>query len=259
MAKPPKRYYDLNPDDLQFAEILFSHDNDAWAHTVSVRVLIRALLDNFSGEYINREALTDRLLKLVLRDNAFYKDIATSAKDGAGIAQLSAVFNIVGVAKSTRQDIQTILEDSSRQHSRVSITEHSDEILKLLDSHPYPFGKSPSSLLKKQQNDWLKGYMPKILGHLKGDSLCPVVCPARTTWPPIQSKTPTRRKGGQSESTIESLEDFSCLATAAAGLKNAILAYYHGISVKTLNNNYLQNRLPKIARKGPHSSSLGSI
>jgi len=254
MAKPPKRHFDWNEEERQLSEAFFQHDSDAWAYRASVRVLIQELLSKLPEENLNREKIAERLLQLVLRDNHYYDEIAKEIDADTALHRVVVAHNVSQVSESTRKDIRAILEDSSIQHSGWSLREQSDEILKWIDTYPYPFEKDPSTPYTKPQSDWLQKYMPAILVYLKGSSLCSLVCMARTAWPPAQVETPTSQDRDESDSSFDSIDQFFHLATAPVGLKNAILAYYHGISVKTLSNKYLQNQLPKSIRQ-PRSSS----
>lgn len=253
MARPPRLHFDWDEEDRQLSERFFEHDSDLWAHRESVRVLIQELLSKLPEENLKRDKVAERLLQLVLRDNYHYDEIAKGINGDTVLNRISMAYGVSKVTESTRQNIRSILDDSSIQHSGWSLREQSDKVLNWINSYPYPFEKDPSSPFTKPQVDWFQKHMPSILEYLKDSSFCSLGCMARTIWPPVQIALPSKKQRGKSESTIESLISFSHLATAPVGLKDAILAYHHNISVKTLRN-YLQGHLPKTSRSASSSS-----
>lgn len=254
MSREPRRYFDFNDEDRELSEKYFAHDSDQWANVHSVRVLIAELVNRLPGPYINREILAERLLTIVLRDNHDYELISTQVKEGQALDALTTLCNVATVVKSTQNDIRTILDDADRQHSGHSLREQSDEILKWIDTHPYPFDKT--CILTQGKNAWFQQNMPAILQYLKETSQCSNICPQRNVWPPAEENTSegtNEELEDAREASLNTVKDFATLSTAKVALKNAILAYHHNISTKTLRN-YLQGHLPKISRSASSSS-----
>lgn len=229
MAKRPKRFYDDDGSNPEFSEFLRTHKEEdsaflQWPHvpTDAVRSVIRTLLEQIPLHGLNRDVAEADMMTGLLRLNRFVRQLElVFPKKDDDLEFLKQSFKKFGP-----RSIGRILVDCCR-HSRVRMRAESDEVLQSLSNAP--FGKS--SALDR----WADVNIPAILLSLKKRHRCFTECPGRTEWPPRCSDDRTRIVTPEA-------------GNGAAAMKDAILAYYHGLQPLTVRH-YLEGRKLKTASR----------
>ena len=227
MGRRPKQFHrDIDGDlELSGALRIWSEEYDAFLTAPhipvdAVRGTIRALLQHVSIPGLNREVAEADMLTALLHKNRIVHQAATQSRETQGwlkrLLERSGTFLV-----------KRVLDDSSR-HSVSRMRAESDEVLQSLTN--VPFRKTLA-----QRRRWIDANLPAILSSLKKKQKCFTGCPGLTKWPPSPSDDRTLTQTPEEENS-------------PAAMKNAILAYFHGIKVHTVRH-YLKGRKLKTASR----------
>lgn len=223
MGRKPKYFLGPIDDDTELAAFFRTRQeednaflNSPHIPTDAVRSVINKLLQYIHLRRLNREVANEQIMAGLLLTNRLVRQVkSVRPKRDDDPAILKRLLGQLG-----RRGIQRILDDCCR-HSRGRMMAESDEVLRALNNAPFSASLS-------QRRRWIDANLPTILSSLKNKQRCFTECPSRTEWPPRCS------------------DDRDLIHTPGAGngpaaMKNAILAYFHGVETLTIRH-YLEGR-----------------
>jgi hypothetical protein len=230
MARPPKLFYDERTIDSELRQFLREQQDEdqvfhKWPHipTEAVRSVILALLDYISIPGLNRKVAAADLTSGLLRLNRFVLQVDNvRPKKASDVDHLKSILQKFGP-----RSVPRTLENCCR-HSGYRMRAESDEVLRALLNAPIR-----ASISKRR--DWLNANLPTLLASLKRKHRCHTECPGHTEWPPHDTEY---------RAFIETPQ----AGNGLVAIKNAILAYFHGIKEQTVRL-YLEGRKLKSASR----------
>lgn len=184
--------------------------------TLAALSVVHALLQHIKLPGLNREVAEADIRTALLLTNADVHDITTYASGNE--EALGWVNNIH--ARLGPILVKRVLDDCCR-HSATRMRKESNEVLLFLNDAPFDACRS-------KRIGWININLPKILLSLKNKQRCFTECPGRTAWPPKQLAE-------------RDVIDMPPAINNPVAMKNAILAYFHGLQPHTIRH-YLAGR-----------------
>jgi hypothetical protein len=228
MPKPPKKFT-TDAETRHLVDEYSPYMTRLYVPVGPTRGVIRALLDQIDMPHLNREAAEAHLMAELLHDNREMevaieqsKDRSTEDQSAEENAQAEQFLTSEVLATLGERRVSKVLKEYS-SHSVDRMRQESDEVLDAIRS--LPSGNRNSRI------NWLNESMPQILESLKRRHACFLGCPANSEWPP------------KDENYLQTLlSPPSGMGPAAT--KQAILAYFHGLSYPRTAF-YLEGQSPK--------------
>ncbi|MDI3462770.1 MAG: hypothetical protein OJF50_001591 [Nitrospira sp.] len=208
--------------------------------TLATRGVIWTLLRYVPLRGLNRQAALDDIMTYLLEQNHLVHELTTltsmvpEGKEVPAKLREEASGWLENILKNSAPRVVHQTLEIRCQHARDRMRKESDEVLELLQLLPFHASRS-------QRVRWIDGCLPTILSWLKDNQKCFVGCPARTAWTPGRS------------AKIAMIDVPPAIENRVA-MKNAILAYFHGLQPHTIRH-YLDGRPLK---SGSRSRQPGS-
>lgn len=222
MGRRPKKF-DVEP--VGFEKLLREEKSafltSSYVPTLATRSVVRALLQHINLPKLNREVAEEEIITSLLHSNADLHFVRTYVPENNMPGKEKVLDWIKTLhGRSGFILVKRVLR-SCCQHSLTRMRQESDEVLQAL-------GDAPFHTSLAQRRRWLDANLPPILLKLKDKHRCYTECPAHTAWPPKESE--------EKESIVEPPAINNPVA-----MKNAILAYFHGLKPLTIRH-YLEGR-----------------